>query len=150
MTPIITAATAFLIAVLWFDLMFDVQVLPHRQAADVPDSVLSSIAAYYRRVTTTASPMGRLVMAIMLVLLGALAAQAIRDDVASWVSAVSILAAVLGIGLAAVRTFGAARRLGARVDSADAQSRAARSILRDHLVCITAMATVLAVQLVAG
>jgi hypothetical protein len=150
LTPIITAATAFLIAVLWFDLMFDVQVLAHRRANDVPEPVLSSIAAYYRRVTTTASPMVRLVMATMLVLLGALAAQAIRGDVARWVSAAAIVAAVLGIGLAAVRTFGAARRLGARTDPADVQSRAAWSILRDHLVCIAAMATLLAVQLVAG
>jgi hypothetical protein len=49
------AGTAFLLAVLWFDLMFDVQT---RKAADdpLPPEVLASISAYYRRVTTEAYP----------------------------------------------------------------------------------------------
>ena len=33
--PIMTACSGFLLAVLWMDLMFDVQVLPHRRAVDV-------------------------------------------------------------------------------------------------------------------
>ena len=68
LTPTITAAAGFLLAVLWFDLMFDTQMLAYRDAAVARDSVLASIAAYYRRVTTDASPMGRLVSAAMLVL----------------------------------------------------------------------------------
>ena len=42
-----TAAAAgmgFLLAVLWFDLMFDVQVWPHRRAPEVPAHVVDSIA----------------------------------------------------------------------------------------------------------
>ena len=40
--------------------MFDVQVLPYRDTTqDLPEDVLSSIAAYYRRVTTLAQPMNR-------------------------------------------------------------------------------------------
>jgi hypothetical protein len=31
-TPFVTAGAGFLLAVLWFDLMFDVQVLAHRFA----------------------------------------------------------------------------------------------------------------------
>ena len=58
----VTAAAGFLVAVLWFDLMFDVQVLRHRHHGVLPEPVLVSIAGYYRRVTTTASPMGRLVV----------------------------------------------------------------------------------------
>jgi hypothetical protein len=105
---IVTAAAAagFLLAVLWFDLMFDVQVWRHRRSPGVPDDVLASIAAYYRRVTTTASPMGRLVALVMLVLVVALAAQAIDGGAPTWVSAVSIAAAAIGIGLAAGRVFG--------------------------------------------
>ncbi|HYM14989.1 MAG TPA: hypothetical protein VEZ14_05480 [Dehalococcoidia bacterium] len=147
MAELITGATGFLLAVLWFDLMFDVQVLRHRRAAVVPEPVLDSISANYRRVTTTASPMGRLVALTMLVLLVALATQAGRDDVARWVSAVSLSAAALAIGLAAVRVFGTAKRLGARVDPADVRSALARSIFRDHLVCLMAMVALLAVQL---
>lgn len=144
----ITAAAGFLIAVLWFDLMFDVQTLPHRRAAVVPDDVLESIARYYRRVTTTASPMGRLVAVVMLALLAGLAVQAARGDGPLWVSAISLPAAAVAIGLALFHAFGAARRLGARGDAPDRQSELARSILRDHLVCLVAMATLLTAQLV--
>jgi hypothetical protein len=50
----------FLLAVLWFDLMFDVQT---RKASSgvLPPEVLTSISAYYRRVTTEAYPMNRLI-----------------------------------------------------------------------------------------
>ena len=50
MLAAITAAVGFLIAVLWFDLMFDVQVWPHRRADLLPEPVTESIATYYRRV----------------------------------------------------------------------------------------------------
>jgi hypothetical protein len=133
--------------VLWFDLMFDVQVWRHRRSPEVPEGVLDSIAAYYRRVTTTASPMGRLVGLTMVVLLVALVVQAGWGDEPRWVSVVSIPAALLGIWLAVARIFGQARRLGTRRDSAAAQSELARGILRAHVVCLAAMVTVLAVQL---
>jgi hypothetical protein len=148
--PVITAAAGFLLAVLWFDLMFDAQVWRHRREPDLPDGVLASIAAYYHRVTTTASPMGRLVALVMIVLLVSLVVQAIDGDVDWWVSAVSIVAAVLAIGLAAVRVFGRARRLGERADPPAVQSDLARSIFRDHLVCLALITTLLAVQLAAA
>ena len=107
MTEVITAAAGFLIAVLWFDLMFDVQVVRHRGAAEVPEDVLDSISAYYRRVTTTASPMGRLVALVMVALFVALVMQAV-------------------------------------------QSELARSIFRDHIVCLLGMTTVLAAQLISA
>ncbi len=150
MTQVVAASTGFLVAVLWFDLMFDVQILSHRRSREVPEQVLDSISAYYRRGTTTASPMGRLVALTMLVLLVALVIQAARADAAVWVSVISLAAAAVGIGLAAVRVFGAARRLGARSDSLERRSGLARSILRDHLICLTAMVTLLAVQIAAG
>ena len=59
-TPFVTAGAGFLLAVLRFDLMFDVQVLG-RRADDVPEAAIASIAAYYRRVTTAARPMNLLV-----------------------------------------------------------------------------------------
>ena len=147
MIPVITASTGFLIAVLWFDLMFDIQVWRHRRSPQVPDTVLDSIAAYYQRVTTTASPMGRLVGLIMLVLLSELVVQAISGDEPLWVSVVSIPAALIGIGLAGARIFGWARRLGARRDPPEVQSELARGIFRAHVVCLAAMVTLLAVQL---
>jgi hypothetical protein len=50
--------------------------------------------------------------------------------------------------LAAVHTFPSARRLGARSDTVEDQSRLAWSIFRDHLLCLTAIASLLTVQLV--
>jgi hypothetical protein len=147
LTQLITAAVGFLVAVLWFDLMFDVQVLPHRRSSQVPDNVLDSISAYYRRVTTTASPMGRLVGLTMLVLLALLVAEAARSAVPVWVSAFSLSAAGLAIGLAIGRVFGAARRLGTRTDPRDVQTRLARGIFRDHVICLAAMVGLMAVQL---
>ena len=51
-------------AVLWFDLMFDVQMRGHY--GEVPASALASISAYYRRVTVEAWPMNRLIAVVML------------------------------------------------------------------------------------
>ena len=59
MSAFITAGAGFLLAVLWFDLMFDVQVRGSR--GTVPEDALASIAAYYARVTTAARAMSRLI-----------------------------------------------------------------------------------------
>lgn len=147
MQPFVVAGAGFLLAVLWFDLMFDVQALRHRDTGDLPEPVLASIAAYYRRVTTEAFPMNRLVAAVMLATLAALVAQAVADDVAGWVSVVSVAATATGVGLAGTRTVPAAVRLGGRRDPVATQSRLARAICRDHLVCLAAIATLVAVQL---
>ncbi len=77
-TAVLNACAAtgagFLTAVLWFDLMFDVQTRKHR--GDVlPSDVLASIGAYYRRVTTDATPMNRLISLVMLATLAALVAE---------------------------------------------------------------------------
>ena len=146
----ITAALGFLIAVLWFDLMFDVQVIPHRRAPHVPDDVVASIATYYRRVTTDASPMGKLISVVMAVLVGLLIWQAARGGTAGWVSTASIVGSAAAIVLALTRVVPHAVRLGQRTDTPEAQSDLARDILRDHLAFLALMVSVLAVQLIGG
>jgi hypothetical protein len=121
-------------------------VLRHRGEPQVPEAVLVSIAAYYRRVTT-ASPMGRLVAVAMLALFVGLIVQVVSGDAAWWPSAVSFSAALLAVGLAMGRVFGRAVRLGGRTDATDVQSDLARSICRDHLVCLASMSLLLTVQL---
>ena len=74
--PILTACAGFLLAVLWMDLMFDSQV--RLRGADPDESVIASIAAYYRRATTTSQPMGSLIAVVMVVLLVCLAIEAWR------------------------------------------------------------------------
>jgi hypothetical protein len=145
---LVAAGAGFLLAVLWFDLMFDVQVRGARAApdGDLPEPVLASIAGYYRRVTTDARPMNRLVAVTMLVTLAGIGIQALTGDTPGWVSVVSALAALTGIGLAGARTVPRAVRLGSRRDPVAVQSALARSILGDHLVCLAAIATLVVLQ----
>ena len=143
------AGAAFLTAVLWFDLMFDVQVRKH--AGDVlPDDVLASIRAYYRRVTTDATPMNRLISVVMLMTLAAIGFEMVNGPVPLWISLTSFAAAVSAIGLAAVRTVRNAVRLGGAADSVTVQTQLARTIYRDHVFCLTAMTTVVVLQIVAA
>jgi hypothetical protein len=146
----ITAAIGFLVAVLWFDLMFDVQVIAHRHSPDVPTEVVDSIATYYRRVTTEASPMGRLISLVMAVLVGLLVWQAVRGGTPGWVSVASLAGAAAAIGLALGRVVPDAVRLGSGVGEPAARSALARGILRDHLAFLAVMVAVLVVQLVGG
>ena len=99
MTPFVCAGAGFLLAVLWFDLMFDVQV---QRPGDWhgPDEVLASISAYYRRVTTAARPMNRLVAFAMLATIASLIVQIARADRPRWVGWVSLALAAGPILLA--------------------------------------------------
>jgi hypothetical protein len=145
-TAFVTAGAGFLLAVLWFDLMFDVQALRHRDG-DLPEEVLSSTAGYYRRVTTAARPMNRLIAAVMVGTIVAIIVQLVQGDAPRWAAVVSLALTAAAISVAAVHTVSSAVRLGTRSDAIAGQSRLARSILRDHLLCITAVAVVLLVQL---
>jgi hypothetical protein len=142
----VTAGAGFLLAVLWFDLMFDVQVLRRRGGAP-PDRSLASIAAYYRRVTTEARPMSALVGIVMAGTLVAIAVQIVNDEAPDWAAWTSLGLAGAAILTAVSHTFPAARRLGARRDPAPVQLRLARAVLRDHLFCFAAIGTVLTIQL---
>jgi hypothetical protein len=143
------AGASFLVAVLWFDLMFDVQT--RRHAGDVlPAEVLASIGGYYRRVTTQATPMNRLITVVMGLTVLSILVEIVRGATPWWVSWTSLAAAVSGIGLAAVRTVRNAVRLGRAVEPVDVQSRLARSVYRDHLFCLAAMTLVVVLQLTAG
>ena len=125
------------------DLIFDAQVLRHRGADMLPESVLDSISGYYHRATTTSRPMSNLIALVMVILLGALGFRwaAARDP--GWLLAVSSALAGAPILLALIRTVPNAVRLGNRAGSLVELSRVARSICRDHLVCLGCMSTFL-------
>jgi hypothetical protein len=142
------AGAAFLVAVLWFDLMFDVQTRRHGEG-DLPAEVLASIGGYYRRVTTQATPMNRLITLVMALTVVSIVVEIVRGA-PWWVGWVSLAAAVSGIGRAATRTVPDAVRLGRGTDPADVQSRLARSVYRDHIFCFAAMVLVLGLQLTAA
>ena len=140
--------SGFLLAVLWMDLMFDVQTLRYSaRRGDLPEPVVASIAAYYRRVTTEAKPMGYLVGIVM----GILTLLLLRD-LAQRVTVqrlVALLLAAVPIGLALTRIFPSAIRLGRRGDSLAVQSQLARTICRAHLLCFAAMSALTALELLA-
>ncbi len=141
------SGASFLVCVLWFDLMFDVLVA--RSPADKPVAAeaLQSISAYYRRVTTEARPMNSLIGFVMLAILALLLAESISGAAPVWAAWVSLGAALSAVGLARVRIMPNAVRLGRAADAIDEQSRLARSIYYDHLYCLAAMFSVLALQL---
>ena len=141
-----TAGAGFLLAVLWFDLMFDVQVRGH--AGEVlPQEVLDSIAAYYRRVTTQARPMNRLVSVMMLVTVISVVIEIATTTNPLWLSVGSLLLLLSAIGLALSRTFRNAATLGRRQGTVEFRSQLARLIYRDHLYCLAAIVLVIGLQL---
>jgi hypothetical protein len=150
-SPILLICGGFLLAVLWMDLMFDVQVLGKGwRHQELPEEVLGSIAAYYQRVTTRARPMGHGVGAVMLIGLLTLLLQTFRGGDWRWIKLVSLFLFTVPVALALFRAHPNAVRLGSRVDSASEQSRLARTVCRDHFLCLAAMLSFVALQLLAA
>jgi hypothetical protein len=118
------------------DLIFDTQVLRHRGTDDLPEPVLASIAGYYHRATTTSRPMSLLIAVVMVILLGALGFRFVLSTDPVWLLTVAAVLAGVPILLAMVRTVPNAVRLGTRADGLAEQSRLARAICRDHLICL--------------
>jgi hypothetical protein len=148
MRPVLAASAGFLLAVLWFDLMFDVQVL-RQPEGPLPAAVLVSIASYYRRVTTEAVPMTHLVAAVMLVAVGGSVAEVLRGRIPLAFGAALVAACALPIGFTLMRVFPAAVRLGAQLDPPAVQSELARAICRDHLACFAAITAFLGLAIAA-
>jgi hypothetical protein len=148
-SPFASAGGGFLLAVLWFDLMFDVQAL-RQSPGPLPEAVLTSVAAYYARVTTAARPMNRLIAATMLGTLAALIVELAEGRRPLWVGWVSLSLALAAIGVAGTRTVPSAVRLGSRRDPVQEQSRLARSVLVEHMFCFAAIGTMVALQLAAS
>ena len=143
MTAFVTAAAGFLLAVLWFDLMFDVQV----RRPDERERAVASMAAYYRRVTLEAYPMNRLVAAFMAAALAALVVQVADGEAPRWVSIASLGLTLAATTLAVGHTFRNGARLGSGRGTADERAELARLMLRDHVVCLAAITGVLVLQL---
>lgn len=148
MTTIAAIGAGFLLSVLWFDLMFDVQT--RRQlSGTLPPDILGSISAYYGRVTTGASPMNRLVRVMMLVTLIGIIAEIVTRALPPWITWPSLTLALAATLLGALSAVPSAVRLGSANGSPDEQTQLARQVYRDHVICFAAMAGVVVLQ-VAG
>jgi hypothetical protein len=144
---VVTAGAGFLLAVLWIDLMFDVQVLRVRDGDARAEGVLGSIVAYYRRVTTDARPLTHLIGAVMLVTSIALVLDLAYGSAPAGVRWASLLLGTAPVALALVRVLPNAVRLGGRADPPSVQLALARGILRDHVLCALGIAGLLALRL---
>lgn len=142
MTAVLVASGAFLLAVLWMDLMFDVQSVGLARADTAArETALASIAGYYRRVTTEAFPMNRLIAAVMLVQLGGIVHQVLREPALRGVRALVVV--VLGVAppvFALTRIVPDAVRLAAGRDDIAMRSILARRIFHAHIACFVAVA----------
>jgi hypothetical protein len=145
---LLAACGGFLLATLWLDLMFDVEAWGHAGApAPLPEAIVASIAAYYRRVTTEAHPMQRLIAAVMLVTLAGSVWTIVRSPrrPLAWTA---LLTAAAPIGYAAARVFPDAVRLGTGAGSLEERTVLARSILAGHVLCLASIAAFTTIQLV--
>ena len=156
MEAFVTVGAGFLLAVLWFDLMFDEQV---RRSTAAPAAV-QSIATYYRRVTTDAHPMNRLVAFAMIGTGIAIGFEFAASDIAIWVPSASLGLALIPMSVAAARTVPRAVALGAAVGQvpgaaptalpAEEHLAMARMILHEHLLCFGCITALIAVQLISA
>ncbi|WP_293406126.1 hypothetical protein [Phenylobacterium sp.] len=145
MNAVIAAGAGFLAAVLWIHLTFDVQV--QRRGPDrAPDEVLTSIAPYYRRVTTGAWPMNWLNPSVLALTLAGILIQMLERVQPIWVSAASLALAAVAIGLGLWRTWRNAVRLGQAIDTPEVQTKLAVDVYRDHLVSLAAMLALVGLQ----
>ena len=145
MSAFVLPGAGFLVAVLWFDLMFDVQTRK-QPTGTLPPEILASISAYYRRVTTDARPMNRLVSLVMLLTIAAIAFEIARDEQPWLIAWLSLAAADSAVALVIARTIANAVRLGAANDPPDIATRLARATYNDHVYCLAAMVLVVALQ----
>ena len=146
MSRFVAAGLSFLLAVLWFDLMFDVQVRGH-EGELLPPEVLASISAYYGRVTTGARPMNLLVSTVMGLTILAICLQIREGKTRWWVGWGSLVMICAGVAYTLTRTVPNAVRLGSAADSLAVQSQLARAIYSDHVFALMRSATLLALQL---
>jgi len=140
---LLAACGGFLLSTLWFGLMFDVQA--YGRPLPLPEPVVASIAAYYRRVTTDAHPMQLLVAAVMVVaVIGSVwAARFGGHRRLRWL-ALGTCAAPIGLALS--RVFPNAILLGQRSLPLAEQSALARSIFVDHVICLACIVAFLCIQ----
>jgi hypothetical protein len=139
---------SFLLAVLWFDLMFDVQTRGHTGEL-LPPEVLTSISTYYRRVTTEAHPMNRLVSTVMVLTIIAICAEIYEGKTRWWIGWGTLAIVCVGVAFTLTRTVPNAVRLGSATDTLAIQTQLARAIYNDHVSAFARTLVLLGLQLFA-
>lgn len=148
MAAFLTFGGGFLLAVIWMDLMFDSLALRRPRGEPLSEAARAAIAAYYRRVTTEARPMSRLIALIMgATVLGTLYELLWGSAPLGW-RVVALLLCGVPIALAQARVFPNAARLGTRSESPAVEDALASEIAWAHVACFAAMLGFVAIWLV--
>lgn len=142
MRALLAACGGFLLAIIWVDMMFDIQAY-RAKTKTLPEKILSATASYYRQITKGADPMRQLVTFVMAVLGLALIYDLALGTTPLWYRGVSFALAIPGPVLALVRTLKNAMRLSERGDSVETQSALAHSLFSDHLFSFVLMSAFL-------
>ena len=142
---ILFACIGYLLAVLWIDLIFDSLVLPHHDKETLPEEVLATMAAFFKRLTHKP----RLIFVVMLSMFTIVILQIVHGTVPAWVGWASLVLVTVPTGYATARVMPAARRLGARTDQPEKQSELARSLFAMHTFSFILMTLLGLIQLYA-
>jgi hypothetical protein len=137
---------AFLFAVLWFDLMFDMQT-SRTPSGPLPPDVLNAISTYYRRVTVEGAPMMYLPVLVMVLVLAVLILELVKDVVTPWVGWLSLALAVYAVASVAFVAVPRAQRIGRAQEPPDVLSALARLVLTLHSLAALCWIVVIVLQL---
>ena len=133
----------FMIAVLYIDLQFDLLALPYRRGRrPLPADVLESIARYYRCITKNPY----LLMFVMLTTVVGLVSEVMYDLVPRWAGYSSLVLMGVTMATGTIKIIPTAQRLAAGKDPVDEQTRMVYSIFPFHLLVLTTVLLLAAVQ----
>lgn len=147
MPQTLVGAGGFLCAVLWMDLMFDVQAWSSQ--GTLAAEQLSTLVSYYRRVTTDADPMGSLISLVMILALVGCVVQLSRSRLPLWLRLATLATLLAPVLTALILIVPSAVRLGSGGDDPAVQSALARTILTGHLWCLASIVAFVILQILA-
>jgi hypothetical protein len=133
----------FMMAVLYIDLMFDVSAAPYRRTgAALPREVLDPITHYYGRITQNPY----VLMFVMLTTTVCIGAQILFDLAPRWVGYSSLFLMGLSMAAGTLKVIPTAQRLGAGTEPEDVRTRLVHSMLPFHLMLLTNILLLAAIQ----
>jgi hypothetical protein len=142
----VAAGAALLLAVVWWDMIFDSQVLRH-PTGTLPPDVLATTSSYYRRCTVDGGPMMYLPVVVMVLVLIGIVLELVRSTIAPWVGWASLILAAWGVVSVAFIAVPRAQRIGRAQESPDILSGLARIVFKLHAAAAVCWIVVIVLQL---
>ena len=146
----------FLLAVLWFDLMFDMQVHPHlttyNESGQLPLDVIRSIESYYQRITIDVSTLLPipLVGVIMILGIGTNMIRLVKSAEPLWQRVASLLLIAVPALTALFMIVPDAKALARLATGDPVQMALAVKIYYAHILCFISITAFILCQLIPG